>query len=109
MITFTNRLLDIVFGCVTGRFSFRNNRLSPLNGEKAKCGNAASFEEWFPDLKIPDGLTFDDLASAAALIRSWAADAEWSAIPLAAELAVHFQAAARASQKENHLSARGAL
>lgn len=49
----------------------------------------------FPDLKIPDGLTFEDLCEVAELIRAWEKDDdEYTAIPLAAKIHAHFQAAA---------------
>ena len=54
---------------------------------------ALSWRDWFPDLELPPGLTFEDVQRAAALVDQWVRgfdedsgegddDAEWSPIPL---------------------------
>lgn len=83
-------------------------RARELNAARVSCSalgaarddSACSWRAWFPDLQIPDGLTFDDLKVAAVLIRAWQDDEESTAIPLAARLVEHFRAAvAKNSEK----------
>jgi hypothetical protein len=50
--------------------------------------NPVPWQALFPDLKIPEGLTFEDVKEAAGLIQEWAADKtegedEYSAMPCA--------------------------
>lgn len=43
---------------------------------------ALPLRAWFPDIEVPAGLTLEDLARAARLVRGWEHDDEWSGIPV---------------------------
>ena len=68
-----------------------------------------NWRAWFPDLEIPEGLTFDDLVAASALIRDWCEceeEKEATAIPLVVTLVQRLRAAA-AQNRETGLSEPG--
>jgi hypothetical protein len=44
----------------------------------------ATLREWFPDVDVPEGLTLDDLWRAAALVREWQHDDDWSGLAVTA-------------------------
>lgn len=51
------------------------------HGNGRKIG-ADWFDQLFPDLAIPDGLTRDDLISAAHLVQQWSDGSEWTGVPV---------------------------
>lgn len=45
-----------------------------------------TWRKWFPDLEIPEGLTYEDLCHAAGLVHEWTDSDEFSGLYLVAEI-----------------------
>lgn len=74
---------------------------------QAGAGGALPLRAWFPDVEVPAGLTLEDLARAASLVREWEHDDEWSGIPVVVRIYRELRSAKEANLRRSRTQEGG--